>query len=72
MHPCAVDDEGAHDDKEKEGGEEEEQAFVTEDVSLVVVGRGVPATALDVRWDPRRRRIEIKVPKALAEVLEGQ
>jgi hypothetical protein len=51
---------------------EEEQQRVEEDISMVVLGKGIPYTPLIVAWDPHRRRMEVRVPAALAAVLEDQ
>lgn len=57
---------GGRDDRE------EEQQRVEEDISMVVLGKGIPYTPLIVAWDPHRRRMEVRVPAALAAVLEDQ
>lgn len=59
---------------EGDGGSDSAQqpAQVTEDVSVVVVGKGVPVTRLDVVWEPRRRRLEVRVPASLAAALGGE
>lgn len=51
------------DDQDKGG------PVATEDISLVVVGKGLPLTRLTVVWEPRRRRLEVRVPAALAAAL---
>lgn len=45
---------------------------MTEDISLVVLGKGVPLTRLQVKWDPRRRRLNVRVPAGLAAAVGGQ
>ena len=51
---------------------EEEQQRVGEDISMVVLGKGIPYTPLIVAWHPHRRRMEVRVPAALAAILEDQ
>lgn len=53
------------DDKEEEDGER----LVEEDISLVVIGKGLPYTPLTVRWDPRKKRMEVKIPATLKALL---
>lgn len=38
-----------------------------EDFCLVVMGRGISVTDLEVEWDPTARRLVVEVPAALAE-----
>ena len=39
---------------------------------MVVLGKGLPVTQLAVAWEPRRRRLEVRVPAAVAAALRGQ
>jgi len=61
-------------DGRRDGGRdrEEEQERVEEDISMVVLGKGISYTPLIVAWDPHRRRMEVRVPAALAAILEDQ
>eukprot|EP00624_Nannochloropsis_granulata_P006300 evm.model.NODE_4650_length_26121_cov_23.177099.5 len=51
---------------------DEEQQRVEEDISMVVLGKEIPYTPLIVAWDPYRRRMEVRIPAALAAILEDQ
>jgi len=63
-------------EEEGRGGEgrdrEEEHQSVEEDISMVVIGKEISYTPLIVAWDPHRRRMEVRIPAALAAVLEDE
>lgn len=59
---------GAEANQDEDGGS---GPMATEDISLVVLGKGLPVTPLTVAWEPRRRRLEVRVPAAVAAALRG-
>lgn len=55
--------------EEKDGEGRKRSQSITEDISVVAVGRGVPVTSLTASWDTRTRKVEIRIPKDLAPLL---
>lgn len=53
--------------KEEDGDDE---SIVTEDISIVVIGKDAtpPLTPLEVSWDGKRSKVDIKVPKSLTSL----